>query len=540
MCFIKKMYENKFFLPFLVVLLIICSFINDAKFYGKPFESLTIKLFTCKIYFVAKILYLIFVICILLDIRSVVNVRCEKLEIVRKSIPLFIVYMIFFFILYPGIWYGDEMQVITNLRDFEFVCLQGAMVTIWDMVMIMIFPTPATIQLVLVIIMSLSCGMVKDIFDGCFSKWVSMLAYVPFLLFPVIYFLFYSHRSSTIAIIEVFCVVFIIWTITKKKIISWPNIIILSILIGMFYGFRNETIMLEAGLTIIVIFKLFHDRNRKKFLSILIIIGMILINEAVVGDTRDNYSWAYMINTLPLLVQSVELKDNEYEAIDNVIDVSDMKQWDLSYVNNWAWEHANFREYTSGDFINLRNTYFKLIFEHPKTFLYYRYKMYSAVTSTDDCPGIIFLLSNHHEFYDEAASYGISDIQFFKPINNYIRCCFANGLLLSPGSLPVMYRFFYTLYPSILGLALLGGFGIHRKKFTYLIISGALLLQGIVIFFAASEATFMYWLPIYYVGIGCLQYFICIFIQYIKECKYTTESVICVSSSTKKRKGTRG
>lgn len=414
------------------------------------------------------------------------------------SLPVFIIYMIFFLIVYPGIWYGDEMWVINALAEFEVVWLQGLMTSVWDALAMMCIPVPSFLQIILVFFMSLSAGMVVQYLRRKIgsTKWIYLI-YVPYVLPATIYFLFYVHRSSTVAVIELFIFAFML-NASLDDTISVSKTILIGVLNGTLYGFRNETIILEV-IYIAVFFILFHKKSRNfhKVLIIFlpaVIFGLITVST---GNHRDTYSMAYIYNTLPYMVQEGEILEKDYEAINKVLDIEDMKSWDTSYVYNWAWGNAKYRDFSGTDFKNFKHAFWSMVRHNPQIYLYTLSRTFWSVTSMDREIGLVFLLSEHHEFYSEKESHNLGDRIAFMPLFPVLRRKICDELLLMKNG---MYRIFYNLFPAIIGIFVSFLYGIKKRRFEYVLIGIGLAGIGMVLFFMAPEAQFMYWLPIYYIG----------------------------------------
>ena len=142
----KKIEEVKlkYFNSTIICGLFFLSFSADAVFY-RNYNFLVF--FRNPVYLCVKMIY--FGVLLLVGMRVLCldkNTLMEYKKPMIYGLPVLCLYMLCFLILYPGIWYGDEMNVIDAAADLHFVGLQGVTVTIYDMVLASLVPTPAIIQ----------------------------------------------------------------------------------------------------------------------------------------------------------------------------------------------------------------------------------------------------------------------------------------------------------------------------------------------------------------------------------------------------------
>ena len=201
-----------------------------------------------KLYIPVKIIFMILVgvaIYCICNIAEDRKKRKKAIELIKYASVVFIPYCLLFLIIWPGIWYGDDMLVLYHASVFQVVWIQGLMITVFDMVLMMLLPIPSMVQFVHIIILSIVAGMCfRFIYSYTKNRIISCLAYLPYIFPPVVYYTFFAHRSCTCGLLAFLFIVLIINEIYFNR--SNGNILFIAFLAGVLPGLRTETILLSV------------------------------------------------------------------------------------------------------------------------------------------------------------------------------------------------------------------------------------------------------------------------------------------------------
>ncbi len=459
-----------------------------------------------ELYFPVKIIFMLltaFAVKCISDIVRDAEKRKRTWELVKHGAVVFIPYFVLLIVTWPGIWYGDDMRVLERASIFQVVWLQGLMATVYDMVLMMLVPVPGIVQLVHIFILSVTAGMSYQLAYACTrNRYISMLVYLPYMLPPVIYYTFYSHRSGTSGLFAYLFMILIVYTTYFRSCGHMNNILWISILAGVLPGLRTETILITVtGILAYLIKNRGGVSRRGKCILILLPLVIIGCTQLKTGQHRSTYSMAYMMNPLPIMLndEHTVITEDDYAKISRVLDIEVIRKWKPNPIENWCWGSENaYRDgYTKDDFQELKKAFFHMVCQNPKIYLRARWQQYLAANSLSERRPFPFLLKAHHEFFKERQDHGLDEMPAYHPVWKGLRLALLNGLLLEnvlPG------RFFWNFLLQVLAVFATAVYGICRKDlFSSIMLSGGVLLW-LCLFLMTPEANMMYYLPLYYIG----------------------------------------
>lgn len=287
-----------------------------------------------------------------------------------------------------------------------------------------------------------------------------------------------------------------------KKYDNIAQIILVAILAGVLPGLRTETILI-TGFGILAYLTKCRGGVYKRGKCILVIIPLVIIGftQLQTGTNRNTYGMAYMMNPLPIMLNSEEtvITMDDYEKINRVLNIEAIREWEPNPVENWCWGIGNgYRDgYTESEFAELKKAFIHMIFLNPTIYLNARYQQYLAANSLSDRRPFPFLLKEHHEFFQQKQFYGLNSMLAYRPIWKKLRLLLINGLLLENVG---WGRFFWNFVPQVLAVFVAAVYGIFRRDLFCVLMSFGGILLWCCLFLMTPEANMMYYLPLYYAG----------------------------------------
>lgn len=470
---------------------------------------------------------------------------------VRYSLIYFCIMFCLLLLTWPGIWRMDEFGVLFEAQNIFPVFWQNYLTSVFYIFSLMLFPFPAGVIIVQNICISFIVGSLLCKLENV-SIWKKplgkkiYLAYIPFLLFPVLDSNLYPMRMSLYAFLELYLLVeFVFWAYLAKKegrkinqmsnTAFWKCILLSAVVIS----WRAEAIyyLLFLPLCYLVIYYKEDVKIKVRFIICLLVVSVLLLIPQEIGEkvmSSNNYDLtSVLLPVIPLTeklfleaVRSSWMPQNYEEALQNkdrasakfmIMDqVIDMNKAVMAAKQGKSgislyWSDLNFvRDYTEEEYRQFKSVYISLIFQYPETFLKERWDTF--LMSSD-------LLENTTEIFEQN---GVANHEKFqalflnKPISNDIRTKTISVIELRDNvnynnklkSYEVVYHCAVPLMLSLLvALALL-----LKRKWGYALLLLAHLLKVPLIFMTAPSRLFMYYYPIYLVGVTLASFMILYFI----------------------------
>lgn len=341
-------------------------FFNEAVLFTNAYWGYIAILFSANI---------LFAYCI---IRIVKGIKTKSLFIsrfIKYFLFIFMLYMGFLLLTWPGIWRWDEFIILDNAKIFYLNPYQNYIMSIFYILALMILPFPTGVIIIQIFLCSvlsgLICAMAVELFN--LNSKYKMLLVVPFILFPSISSVLYPIRSSIYAYLELYIYIYIYYTFIRKKEWSVANIIIGAIVVALLSALRSETIYYIILLPLITIF--FSDRKeyiKQKciFMLLTIIIGGLLIAGQKNIEKKylgDRYLIISTLNYLEDLNNNDFLEEEDKEVINKVLSLDVLDEFGVGAV--WNDELNLINLYQKEDFTQFKLKYVELCLTHFHRFI---------------------------------------------------------------------------------------------------------------------------------------------------------------------------
>jgi hypothetical protein len=425
---------------------------------------------------------------------------------------------VFFVFLWPGIFRWDEFFILYDVLALNYNYWQHAITSMVYILSLMVIPTTGGIVMVQLIFISLVVGFVmsviKDLFKGIKGY---QLAFLLFLLPPIIDNNFYPMRTTPYAYLELFFVFYLL----RKKIIMkddfrWREILGLSFIIAILACWRTESIyyLIYGPLVLVMPF-----RKKIPIYKALVLMCSVVclfswfsnIQSTGVKENDKSYQLTAIINPLSMMLQE-DIEDQDLLGnIDRVMSVDILRDNPSAFGINAFYVEGLIRYgYSQEDYEQMMKSYAKLIYKYPKAFLKARaYTFYATCGQIPDQRINIFDASSMYDL-DQDGAYANETYQHFaerknaKPLlprirKNLIRILECRNLEDITGASP-LYGVFYNLMPITAGLFLMTIFYGIKKNTLFMLIVLSFIGKTGLIFLTAPARLFMYYFPMYVNG----------------------------------------
>jgi len=500
--------------PWFLLLSLLHFFITtytDTIIFGKArYASFPIYIFVKMIVFVLLMFFwqMLPAIC-----SRIKNRHKETICFFKHFGVYFLIMLVFLFLTWPGVWRWDELFIISNASSLSIDYWQHWLTYLFYFISLSIIPFPAGVVFFQILVISLVVGWISYLTFQTFRPKFQWILLIPMLFPSVIDNNLYPMRICLFAFIEFLLVSSMVLNYESKKDISLYEIFLWGGLTAVVTTWRTETIFFAIAIPI-VLFVFFRKRLDKiSVLCYFLIAGILaagIMGIQKIGESNQHssdYSLTAILSPLSAIIKTDFKSDDpqgDLDTIDKVISARSMLENDGVAVY-WA---EGTRSYTQKDAENLNKVYLKLVINNLPVFLGNQWRLFSKATGfvrdTSNCTGnsaYLYSLTDE-EIYDTFRGNYI----FNQPINQELRKNVISALECrtydSYEKTTVLYPVFYNVLPPLVILILIAIFGLIRRRSVYSVISFLVLVQTGIVFAAAPDKFFMYYLPTYICGYG--------------------------------------
>lgn len=425
----------------------------------------------------------------------------EYKEYWNYTMIYFGIMLVFFILLFPGLWRLDEFGILKNAAGILPHFWQGYLTSVFYIFALMLVPNPAGVILVQIIVISLVVGYILSRCSQMIeNKRLVFILYVPFLLFPVIDSNFYPIRMSIYAFLELLFA-FVLFDIKyTKRVIKKNQVWLLALLAGVLICWRTESIyyIVLAPVTFVILF--YKETSRKlkvQFVLATIVIASMLSSVQILGNKIES-SKEYELTSIVLPITPLVSKANEngnnemVEIIDKVLDTEILINGYQEGKTGIAmyWSESLTRNYTNADFEEMKRTYYNLILKYPDVFIRERLETFFGSTG---------ILDETENLFAEDANINYIN---FREAYQYKEPPFRSSLvkILEFTDYETIHNLVYSFIPQ--AIILIGACFVLliRRKWGYFFICGAVCAKIPLIFLTAPSRLFMYYYSIYLIG----------------------------------------
>lgn len=437
---------------------------------------------------------------------------------VHYTLIYFAIHCMLLILTWPGVWRMDEFGILNSAVLLLPVFWQNYLTSLFYVLSLMLIPVPSGVILVQGALISCAVGYIVLFFVKRFERW-GLLAFIPFLFFPVLDSNLYPMRMSLYGFLELLLIFLLLhqWESEQKD----KRLEHLCVLASLVTVWRTEAIyyFLLFPLLLFLLFGKYSGKNKLKKskavsgICLYLILSLCLFVPQTVGDKMTSGNQYDLTSVLLPLVPLVDEAYDEEECrelladIDRVVDVDMIKKGAAEGKSgiNLFWGEPEFqREYTNEEYDAFKSAYYKLVLKFPDIFLKERWDCF--IHSTD-------LLQNTTElFFAE----GVPNYDRFReypgsgPINENVRNQTIKLLEWKSAKDYEVKKAGYALVYSplipvlILFISWVGC--LVRKKWGWFFILSLPLVKVPLIFLTAPSRLFMYYYSLYLMGYAVLFY----------------------------------
>lgn len=434
-------------------------------------------------------------------------------RLVKYTLIYFCINMILLFLVWPGIWRMDEFGILNSAVKLLPVFWQNYLTSLFYVFSLMLIPVPSGVIIVQCALISLMAGYIIRFFTDRFGK-SGLLAFLPFLFFPVLDSNLYPMRMSLYGVMELFLLVLLFEKQKKQK----AGICILGALVTVW---RTEAVYYFLLFPILLVILFRKNMDRKALIRMIctyLICSLCLFVPQTVGDkmtSGNQYDLTSVVLPLVPLVEEAYGEEDcreQLTAIDRVIDVEIAVEGARENKSGISlfWSRPDFqREYTDEQYKAFKSAYYQLILKFPTVFLAERWDCF--VHSVD-------LLENTTEIFE---AQGVANYDVFKgyhgtgPVSGNVRNAVIKMLeWRSMGDYRTKKTGYSMVYGHIAPICILllawAACLVKRKWHTFFLLSLPL-VKVPLIFLTAPSRLFMYYYSLYLAGYFVLLYLVLTF-----------------------------
>lgn len=427
---------------------------------------------------------------------------------------------VFFILLYPGHFVGDEFDVLIAVRNYSLFSWQNYLTNIFYTYSLYLIPTAVGIVVIQLGVLSFVTGYVIAVARKLFKKsYTHYFLFLPFLFFPVILNNLYPLRLTMFSYLLLLLVSWLLFI--HKKIITPknPKVFFLqaSAILAVVAFWRSEGLIYLLFLpvfayTLGLLSKsaLRNTATYVAFVGALIFIGISYWITS--GTANDQYQITATINPLSTMVQG-NLKgkhiNQDLAAINKVVDLSIVKKYP-SYDEIPSFWNGAVRPDYSKHLKGYNFHIYRMFLENFNLFLANRIRVFLDTNSFDKYPSI----GDREYSYDVSQFYNPDPREIQKINNFYATNKFSHPISLRlklaitrrlelvnsafrPG---LLTQIVWSIIPTLILLSVLTIVALLRRWRLTVFLTALLLLHGLIIFLTAPGDYSMYYFPIYLVG----------------------------------------
>lgn len=471
-------------------------------------------------------------------------------ELRRFVLLYFALLFVLLLLTYPGIWRMDEFGLLFTAQEAFFDFWQNYLTSLFYIVALMICPLPANVILLQCFVISILAGsVIYGIRQLNLVKGKAVYAlFVPFLSFPVLDSDLYPMRMSVYAPLELFFLVKLVLLhirCSRGEKLTYKDFASLFAAVPVVISLRTEAVYYFVAFPV-CLFVLFSGKISRRMLVKLLCGFMALsllafLPQQLGSRLRNGNEYALTSVVLPIvplvheaqqeLTELENRQPSKQEAFRDGLSAEEQRKEELSrllsridqvinvdvatagYENGkngiaLYWSEGAFkRAYTDEQFEIFQKAYHELILLYPKVFFSERLQTFLQSGDLLENTTVIFDakgVPNHERFAALLGNQALS-VRVRNTVIEILELRQLGDYTDKLSVYPIVYHVMIPLL-ALLGLLL---FLLMKKRFGYALLLSAHLCKVPLIFLTAPSRLFMYYYPVYLVGIFAIVYVFC-------------------------------
>lgn len=439
-------------------------------------------------------------------------IRREKtaLAVLKNMLPQLVLLSLLWAVLYPGVWFWDELDVARVARHYALAPWQHFLSSLDMMLAGFLAPGLGGVTFVQIVEVSLISGYVLTRLESltglaCAPRWVRLTARLGFWTLPVILYNFSKYRIILCSYLELLLLVQLLW-MHHKGSATLREYLLTAALAVLAGSWRSENIYYILLYPLLLLCLGRKDLPQKLAVSLLAALAVVAIgnkNTSLIGN--DNYTIMSTLDPAVALIRTAaeepEQNRAELETMDKLVDVALITGTTASG-DSLYWQGGLVREYTEQQYREYLHALVTLILRYPRTFWAERWAMFVNSAGCNSRQVNIVATTaqlfdgtenRHQQLYAQTSDEQPLNIPLRRQVIYFLGCRDSSGQLT-----PAFYLVWNLVLPlALMVLLILAG----ARAWPYVSMClTACLLKVPIIFLTAPGNWFMYYFSIYLIG----------------------------------------
>lgn len=245
----------------------------------------------------------------------------------------FIFSMVVLLLIWPGNWVWDDLFVLKDTKYLSIFGWQHALTGIFYFIAIFIYPSPVSVVILQLFIISLIVGFFVYVVSLlCKKSKFCLIAYIPFIFPTVLIHNFRPLRAALFAFLILYFITKIFQIYTQKKQLSFTLTLFISLIAALITTLRGEGFyfFILAPATFLLLLKpQLNTKLKVTFLAFFIVtIGTIVFVQKQTLNELDSARLKFTTYVAPLAnLVNVAIKNNDEEITTKINYFLDLSQF---------------------------------------------------------------------------------------------------------------------------------------------------------------------------------------------------------------------
>ncbi|MGY1635029.1 hypothetical protein ACI78V_00050 [Geodermatophilus sp. SYSU D00742] len=418
-------------------------------------------------------------------------------------------------LVYPGHWTFDEFHVLHAAQTYAPYHWQHYLTVVFHTLCLYLVPTGVGIVLVQGLLAAAVVGyLASGVRTLLADRRLAWLVVVPFLFLPVLFEVYHPLRMTAYSLVALLALGKLLLLVLAPDLRGdrYREFVGYSVLVTLMAFWRTEGIFYLALLPVVAarlgLLREVWRKNGRAVVAALAGLTVVACGFVLTQSTsRPEYQLTALYNPLSVMVADEDLTGGDVAAdlalIDTVMDVDHLRQYsDHSDIPGY-WAPGALRSDYADHLDEFYRGAVSLVLHNPEDFLEARWRTFVATNDLDPArpyvpTGLLFADAPGNEMLTTFERENIGS----QPLDDQVRHSTMRALLVMhpDGTGTGLRPWVWTTIPTLVGLVAMTVAGLLRRRWTWGLLSLALLVHAGIVFASAPAYYFMYYLPVYVVG----------------------------------------